>query len=206
MLGLVVLAALLVYLTVLGWVTVASYRSAKRAGKSKWECRAWGFGGFLLVYLPVFWDHIPTLVSYQYSCMTEAGYWEYQSIDQWRKENPGVAETLVYPRNPKRTSSKDGHTDTTITFINPRFKRITRRTGPLLVHRWRWESELVDGATGKILARAVDFSAGDGRVGGDFVIRFWLQLGLCSNGGDHELEVGRISQRLKALGKLEEPK
>lgn len=204
MIGLVILIAGVIYLALLIWATRAAYRWAKNKGLPKSKCWAAAAGGFMVVYLPVFWDHIPTLVTYQYSCMTEAGFWEYQSIDDWRKENPGVAETLVYPRIPRHSSSKEGKTATRIDFISQRFQWISQKTGPLPVNRWRLESELVDRATGKVLARAVDFSAGDGRVGGDFAIRFWLQLGLCSDKGGYDLEVGRISQRLRAVGKVEE--
>lgn len=36
---------------------------------------------FLLVYLPVFWDWIPTVVVHKYYCETEAGFWVYKTVD-----------------------------------------------------------------------------------------------------------------------------
>ena len=65
---------------------------AVRKEKSGWK---WPLGVAVLLYLAVFWDHIPTVLVHKYYCETEAGFWVYKTPEQWKKENPGVMETLV---------------------------------------------------------------------------------------------------------------
>lgn len=66
---------------------------AKRTGRS---AKRWGFGAAIGLYLLVFWDQIPTFVLHHYYCATEAGVWVYKTPEQWKAENPGVAETLTW--------------------------------------------------------------------------------------------------------------
>jgi len=66
---------------------------AKRTAGSKWR---WGVGAFLLVFLPIFWDWLPTVATHQYYCAKDSGFWVYKTLEQWKDENPGVMETLVY--------------------------------------------------------------------------------------------------------------
>lgn len=73
MLGLLYILAAIIY----GIVLIAVTSKAYRWGLRKWgKPKAYlaGLGGFLLIYLPVFWDHIPTLVAHQYYCSTQAGF------------------------------------------------------------------------------------------------------------------------------------
>jgi predicted PurR-regulated permease PerM len=101
MIGLLVLVVGAIYLAVLVFVTRAAYRWASRKGLPKSRRILTVAGGFLLVYLPVFWDHIPTLIMHKYYCEKEAGFWVYKTLEQWKTENPGVIEGLVsYNKNP----------------------------------------------------------------------------------------------------------
>lgn len=177
LLGLAVLAwpltlSVLILLAFVAAISIAT-RYAKRTGRSKWR---WGAVGFLVVYLPIFWDWIPTMVAHQYYCSTEAGFWVYKTVDQWKKENPGVMETLV--RNKGAPSAHGAY------LLNQRFNWVVKKEGPFLFNRWRWEQELVDTKTGNALARYVDFSTGNGFIGGpEAPLKFWLQSGHC-HGGD----------------------
>jgi len=55
--GLVVFAAMTLYVIVSITVVVFAARAAKKKGRSPWR---WGAGAALIMYLLVFWDHIPT--------------------------------------------------------------------------------------------------------------------------------------------------
>jgi hypothetical protein len=70
---------------------------AKRTGRS---AKRWGFGAAIGLYLLVFLDQIPTFLLHHYYCATEAGVWVYKTPEQWKAENPGVAETLEWKDMP----------------------------------------------------------------------------------------------------------
>jgi hypothetical protein len=147
---------------------------AARTGRSK---RLWGWIGFFVVFLPIFWDWIPTVIAHQYYCATEAGFKVFKTVDQWKKENLGVIETLIdnsnspnkrYPNWPdEKWQGK------TIASINQRFGMLSTShlynsdEGELFINVWRWRTELLDKKTGEVLAQSVDFSTGNsGYLGG----------------------------------------
>jgi len=161
---------------------------AKRTGGSKWR---WGVGAFLLVYLPIFWDWIPTVVAHKYYCEKEAGFWVYKTLDQWKAENPGVMETLV--ANKGVSHSSQGNSDSYVdTFpINQRFNLIAKHQGSFFLHRWRREDELVDTKTNETLARYVDFSTSQyRRQAGWSGWKFWLDSEQCIGGMDTAIKSG----------------
>ncbi len=179
MIGLIILIVGVIYLTVLVVVTRAAYRWAKSKGLSKAKCRLAAAGGFLTVYLPVFWDHIPTVITHQYYCKTEAGFWVYKTVDQWKAENPGVMETLVEDKHApfKRVGDNKNYIDTKT--LNQRFRWEAGKYRPLfLLPVYSWKSEIVDSKNGKVVARYVDLSSGEGR---DY-LKFWMNISNCSDG------------------------
>lgn len=133
---------------------------ARRNGRSP---LGWGLVGFLVVFMAIFWDWIPTVVAHKYYCSTEAGFWVYKTVDQWKAENPGVMETLVANRGAPsaRQGDMDNYTDTY--FLNPRFNWVVKHNGQLLFNRWRHEQDVVDTKTNEVLARYVDFSTSQKR-------------------------------------------
>ncbi len=197
--GLVILGALALYLLVSIFVVIGAIKHAKNNGKST---KRWGWGAVLVMYLIPFWDWIPTVAVHQYYCATESGFWVYKTPDQWKAENPGVAETLVANKgaSSKRQGDMTNYTDTY--FLNQRFNWVVKKTGPLLLNRWRWEKEVIDTNTNEVLVRYVDFSTGSGFIGGPpRMLRFWLQSEHCVGGQGHmysmDTFVGNISQLLK---------
>lgn len=93
--GLIVLGVIALYFMVLIACTIAGYKIAAERGLSKvkrWVGAAIGFG---VIFVPVFWDTIPTLWLHRHYCQTEGGFTVYKTLEQWKAENPGVAQTLV---------------------------------------------------------------------------------------------------------------
>lgn len=203
MIGLLYLVVGVPYLVLLLWATRKAYRWARSEKLSNLKSWLVAAGAFLVVYLPVFWDLVPTLAAYGYSCATEAGFWEHKTIAQWKKENPGVAETLVAMEGLSpvtRLGDMQNYTDTYQ--LNQRFSRVSRKTGPLPVNRWRWEYEIVDRNNGEVLARSVDFSAGNGLVGGgSWPLKFWLQIGFCEAGGVYAAKQIPVREAWKNIGR-----
>ncbi len=190
MIGLITLIVGVVYCAVLVVATRAAYRWAKNKGLSKAKCRFAAAGGFLVVYLPVFWDHIPTLIAHQYYCATESGFWVYKTPEQWRKENLGVLETLNAPGatgSPVRHArSADGHEIIDTYILNERFNWIIAQRDlffllPIVIT----ERLVLDALNNEVLARYIDFSSGNSvkyTIGPPGPIKFWLQNSNCVNG------------------------
>ena len=91
MIGLFFLLLFVPYILFSIWITKHAYRACKKRGIS-------GFWGgvpvTLIMYNLVFWDLIPTMISHKHHCSTEAGFFVYKDLDQWKSENSGVFETL----------------------------------------------------------------------------------------------------------------
>lgn len=180
MIGLILLIVGAVYLVVMVLVTRATYRWAKNKGLSKVKCWLAAAGGFLIVYLPVFWDHIPTLIAHQYYCATKAGFWIYKTPEQWKKENPGVAETLTYSKLSQAFSDpKDG---TIITSLNERFEDKRSYTHLSFIPVTIFTDVISDRITSELLVKHVTAGTGYGNpmTGSDpRSMKFWLSLGPC---------------------------
>lgn len=159
-------------------------RYARKSGRNKW---AWGVGVFLLIFLPVFWDWIPTVLMHKYYCSTEAGFWVYKTVDQWKAENPGVMETLVANKGAPSKRKGDMKNYTNTYFLNQRFHWVVKHNGRFLFNRWRHEQEVVDTKTNEVLARYVDFStAQEQRQAGWSGWKFWLVNEHCPEGGSNQ--------------------
>jgi hypothetical protein len=91
MLGLMVLLAIGLYFVILMVATYWGYRIFKN--RSRKSAIYSGTTVFLAIFLPVFWDWIPTVIAHDYYCK-QAGFTEFKPVEQWKKENPGVWETL----------------------------------------------------------------------------------------------------------------
>ena len=195
--GLVIFAALGLYLLISIIVVIVSARIAKKKDRNPW---AWGFGAAFIMYNLVFWDWIPTVVAHKYYCSTEAGFWVYKTVDQWKAENPGVAKELISP-----VVSPSTHTDKeldhiTIYSLNKRFNWVVKKTGPLPINRWRWEQVVEDSKTHQVLARYVDFSTGNGDIGGELELRFWRHADHCGGGAMNGGKLSTIMEDVYNLG------
>ena len=174
--GLAVLAWPTVLLVIVGLMFLAvvplAVRYAKKHGRSKWR---WGIGAFLLVYLPIFWDWIPTVAVHQYYCVKDSGFWVYKTLDQWDKENPGVMEGLHQTVQP---SQKTSYGDLDI--LDERFAIETHRHQPIpFLTTNIAERRFVDRNTGDILEKAVEVRSGVGNKATGGGVKFWLNQKPC---------------------------
>lgn len=202
--GLVIFGAMALYLVLAIFVVTGAIGHARKNGKS---VNRWGWGAALVMYLIPFWDWIPTVAMHQYYCATEAGFWVYKTPEQWMKENPGVVETLVENnKSPEGISPNWPHEsrpDMNIAHINQRFGMgykdhfSSQEESQLFLHVWRWKYELLDRKTGDVLARQVDFSTGNGRIGGEPPIKFWLQSEHCVSSKEHSQKFLEFIRPLK---------
>ena len=198
MIGLIVFPAALLYLLLSIVMVRWAIRHARAHGRS---AKRWGWGVALVMYLIPFWDWLPTVATHQYYCAKDAGFWVYKTVDQWTTENPGVMETLVTNKGApsKRQGNMKNFTDTY--FLNQRFNWVVKKTGPFIFNQWLWEQELVDSKNGGVLARYVDFSTGNGNIGGEPPVRFWLQSGHCMGGEHNQGLMSRFKENFRGAKK-----
>lgn len=197
--GLAVFGLIGLYLLISVAVVIGAIRYARKHGKKVWR---WGGGAALAMYLLVFWDHIPTLVVHKYYCEKEAGFWVYKTVDQWKAENPGVAETLVANKGYPSSHEGDMANYTTTNFLNSRFNLVVKQQGPLFLHRWLREDALIDTKTNETLARYVDFSTSqERRQAGWSGWKFWLDSRDCSGGLDKAIESGNFIKQFRGAEK-----
>jgi hypothetical protein len=102
------LAAVILYLL----VSMILINLAKRfASKYDLNPKYWGRAGWLVMLLIPFWDWLPTIAVHHYACATQAGFWNYKTLDLWKRENPGVFETLAVDHLPSEYRVKSGFID-----------------------------------------------------------------------------------------------
>ncbi len=200
MIGPIVFGAALLYLV----LSIAAVRWAIRyARKNRRSAKRWGWGAALVMYLIPFWDWLPTVAIHRYYCSTEAGFWVYKTVDQWKAENPGVADTLFANKGAPSVTQGNMENYVDTYSLNQRFNRVVKHNGPLLINRWRWEQEVVDSKTNQVLARYVDFSTGNGHIGGEPPVKFWLQGEHCIGGAVNGSRLSHFSSEVKRLGEGE---
>lgn len=180
--GFVIFGVMGLYLLISISVVVWAISYANKNGKS---AKRWGLSAALVMYMIPFWDWIPTVATHQLYCAKDSGFWVYKTLDQWKAENPGVMEGLVVNKGAPSSTQGDMVNYTDTYFLNQRINKVVKKTGPFLFNRWRWEQEVVDGKTNEVLARYVDFSTGNGNIGGEPELRFWLHSDGCASGSAH---------------------
>ncbi|MCX7167620.1 MAG: hypothetical protein NTV11_15285 [Rhodocyclales bacterium] len=198
--GLVIFGAMALYLVLAIFAVTGAISHARKQGKT---VKCWGWGAALVMYLIPFWDWIPTVVTHQYYCATEAGFWVYKTPEQWKKENPGVMETLVAQEvtvPSKRVGDDDNWVSTYS--LNQRVLWINEHRGPLLLYRWNLESTLVDSNANEVLARAIDFYTAQTRGGGGWRgWKFWLAVDHCPTHGNDAKQFGDYLAQIKGAKK-----
>ena len=165
MIGLIILFAFCVYLTISVFVVLWTVRWARRTGRG---VKRWAFAAAFAMYLLVFWDHIPTLLFYKYYCANKAGFWVYKTPEQWKKENPGVAETLTWKSNSPTCDKPDG---TLGLRLNERFVWEKKYKDSSVLPVTLSVESVIDVESGEIMVKRIIVSSG--YTGGMAYIRFW---------------------------------
>lgn len=161
--------ALIITIIVMG---ISAYL-ARRKGKNPAK---WALLSAFSLFVFVFWDYYPTKWTHQYYCEKEAGFWVYKTLNQWKAENPGVMETLVYNKAMPYVQTPYGVANA----LNLRFIYIYKYEGPFLFNRWRVETEIRDSKNGEVIAREVGFSTSQiRRQAGWSGWKFWLDREHC---------------------------
>jgi hypothetical protein len=78
---------------------------------------------------------------------------------------------------------------------------VVKKTGPFLFNTWRHEQEIVDVKTGEAVGRRVDFSTGNGHVGGEPELRFWIHSDHCFGGQEKAINFVKTFKQFKGHAK-----
>lgn len=181
MFGLVVLAVAALYFSVMFVAVRWAWRREIREGGTRGEAFRKALFVFLLIYLPVFWDHIPTLVVHRAMCAKDAGFTAYVDAKQWHEKNAeAVAAVNRLPRIEQEAYTKLPHS-------SDGFERYVDFGGLLRqesrhnkIVPWlpvgRSERRIADARTGQVLAAAIDYSAGSSRPE---YLKWWNNIDSC---------------------------
>ena len=185
MLGLAFVIVFLGYLLISLWVVTFAAKKARAKGIAGWK---WGLPAALIMYLIVFWDHIPTLVAHKYYCEKEAGFFVYKTLEQWKIENPGVAEKLTaYGIDindlPIETIDAGTRNAKNVRRINDRFIKSSedQRISKLLPIT-RWTYYVADTLTNTRIAENINFQRGYENpmtIGGKGSWKIWVRSNSC---------------------------
>lgn len=172
--GFVIMVVMGVYLALSVFAVTWAISHAKKNGLS---VKKWGWGAALVMYMIPFWDWLPTVAVHQYYCANDSGFWVYKTLDQWKAENPGVMEGLIYNKAMPYVQTPSGIETT----LNQRFIHVHSYEGPLLFNRWRITTEIRDSKNGDVIAREIGFSTSqERRQAGWSGWKFWLDNERCS--------------------------
>lgn len=191
MFGLMALGAAALYLGLMFVVMQWAWRIVRVNGGSMRKAALYSGLGFLLVYLPVFWNHFPVLLAHRSMCSKDAGFLTYVAPSQWIAQNK---ERLAARYEVSIWASKKGENLTTghtvdIYFFGllqaERKEERFRKFGVLFI---RSETVDRDVSTGKQIARGIDYW-----VGQRDDARFWLHRQTCLSSSERSLASRRQS-------------
>jgi hypothetical protein len=194
--GVVILLVVLAYLAVLIGAPMIGYRLAARRGWQKSRRRLVALVVFLAIFLPMFWDWVPTALLHSHYCDKYGGLTVHKTAEQWVQANPGVAETLKKPSKPLQTGEWPKYSR----MLNQRL-RLETESQEMALWLQQFERRVVDEQTGETLVRLVDFSTGQSVRGFEHFrdIKIWMHLASCD---EHKAfrQFGVLSQPFENLG------
>lgn len=194
MIGLIYIFAFIVYALLTVLVSVYASRKARQRGIAGWK---WGAPAAFLMYLIVFWDHIPTLVAHKYYCKKEAGFKVYKTLEEWQKENPGAAETLTY----KEISDSEGDRNRYVRHLNQRFDSAFMRT-PIFLSVKQLRHKIIDISNNEVIAEYVDYSSGGSFQNANTLTdyKLWLAGNSCEIDRESRTLFNKFRRKAKKIG------
>lgn len=176
--GLVVLLVIVGYLAALFGGPLLAYKWAAKRGWVERKRSLAAAIAFLIIFLPMFWDWLPTIWLHSYYCEKYSGVTVTKTPEQWKQANPGVAETLVAPKNPTQVGAWPKFSRQ----LNQRFRLEVESKDKALWLK-QYEERVVDEKSGETLVRFIDFSTGQSGSRIDHLrdIKIWMRRESCDD-------------------------
>lgn len=180
MLGLMVFGTLFLYILISIVVIIAAVSWADKSGNRPGIT---GLMAALFMYNLVFWDLIPVYAVHAYQCKVNSGFTVYKGLDEWKQENPDIAETLT----PIENAKWQHYGNITRVPLNQRFVwQTTREKVWHIVHEK--DEKIIDTETNEVLAQYIDYYTTQpslARGGNDLSdLKFWLDVNSCADKKD----------------------
>jgi len=194
MIWLVTMVCLSLYLTLTLGVIVLAAKWAKKRGRRRWP---WCTAAGVFMYLLVAWDQIPTHLVTEHYCTTQAGLTVYKTPEQWKQENPRVAETLTWRKLSPSTKVGRWGADA---LLNERIMSSLRVESLHFLPINISTRYLIDVKNGQKLARQITVASGYGkwrRKAEISTLKFWVGGNVCGVGYADFLD---IIDKFKMLG------
>jgi hypothetical protein len=177
MFGLIVLLFLVVYGALMIGAIRYGWRRGRRNGGSKRKAAAFASLGFLVVYLPVFWNHVPVLLRHQWLCASDAGFTQYVEPSAWRADHANEIREL----SPERAHGFETRREADGSYVWRIYgglldsRSVNKRSFFLRVPVIRKEEQLLSTADQQLLAKQVNYLL----VGARDDIRSWIFPASC---------------------------
>ncbi|MCU7837986.1 MAG: hypothetical protein KZQ94_01255 [Candidatus Thiodiazotropha sp. (ex Troendleina suluensis)] len=190
----------LVYLLVMGghlllsiWVVKIAIKEAGKYGKPGWY---YGLPVGIVMFSLLYWDLIPTHAVHRYYCLVDGGFTVNKTLEEWKRENPGIAETLV-PNNDIE-SIIEGNRERYQ--LNQRFVWDIFTTHHAFGVRGR-DERIVDVNTSEVLARYVDFDTDIRRLSLEprnfRDLRLWLSATSCESDVQSRISFAQFQKEIE---------
>lgn len=158
-LGLVVLVVVAVYGALMIGAMLCGWFWGRRKQGSRRKAAAYAGIGFLVVYLPIFWNHLPVLLRHKWLCARDAGFTQYVDPAAWRAEHADEIRRLTAEelRRSERREEPDGFSVSNFYggLLDNRSK--VEKSSFLNVPIFRSEWQLSSAASQQLLAKEVDY-------------------------------------------------
>ncbi len=180
MIGLIAIIVLGVLLILACWAFIWTYKAKRRKGKSDAVAFGWAMAAVVALSLPITWDAIPTWIAFEYYAHKEAGLTVFKTLEQWKAENPGVAETLVpygdYEKS-KRSATINLGNNKFLKPLNDRFAYTDQHFDKLFLSVYAHRYAVIDVKKDEVLVNYVEVGSGNAgglASGGPGWWAFWL--------------------------------
>ncbi|MCU7937653.1 MAG: hypothetical protein KZQ99_22860 [Candidatus Thiodiazotropha sp. (ex Dulcina madagascariensis)] len=194
----------LVYLLVMGghlllsiWVVKLAVKQAGKHSKPGWY---YGVPAGIVMFSLLYWDLIPTHAVHRYHCLVDGGFTVNKTLEEWKRENPGVVETLV--PGGSLESTVDGNRERYQ--LNQRFAWDIYTSHHAFGVRER-DEHIVDIENGEVLARYIDFDTDIRRLSLEprnfRDLRLWLAVASCEVDVKSRIDFANFQKNIEQIGR-----
>jgi hypothetical protein len=185
MLGLMYLGAAALYFALMFFVVLRAWRIGRANGGSRLKGAGFALVGFLVVYLPVFWNWAPTAIAHRRMCETDAGFTVNVKAEHWiAAHGDDLARLGEVDPNSSTNSKLTPRGYWRSTFMGGLLATETRDTQSTYwgMPLWRHEIRVIDVSSDRVLAQAVNYALGSPEDA-----RIWLTRRSCFDNGSHPI-------------------
>lgn len=180
MMALLFILFLFVYFIISLILVFTAWRKADQNNRKGWLA---GLIVAFVMYNLVFWDWIPVVLKHKHYCKTDAGFWTYQSPEEWVNNNRKLSKQIWYAQGQRKVESlkRENGQETVRIWYGDNIYHEFEYDRNFAHAIKRIEQRLFDANAEKLLARSVQYTRGDSNLSlganGFTDYKFWLSIG-----------------------------